>query len=62
MNQKKDDQEEINNSALVVGLYNRDLCILVANFFTINLPTDCTMDMRVYALIPSCNAPISRVH
>jgi len=35
----KDDQEEIDNSTLVVGLYNQHLCIPVANFITINLPT-----------------------
>ena len=34
----KDDQEK-DNSALVVGLYNQDSCIPVANFFTINLPS-----------------------
>ena len=44
-NQRKDDQE-IDNSALVVGLYNQDSCIPVANFFTINLPTGCTEDVR----------------
>ena len=36
-NQKKDDQEIIDNSVLVVGLYNQNSCIPVANFFTINL-------------------------
>jgi len=38
-NQMKDDQERINNSVLVVGLYNQDSCISVVNFFTINLPS-----------------------
>ena len=37
-NQKKGDQERIDNSVLVVGLYNQDSCIPVVNFFTINLP------------------------
>jgi len=46
MNQRKDDQEEIDNSALVVGLYNQDSCILVTNFFTINLLTGSTKDVR----------------
>jgi len=41
-NQGKDSQEGIDNFALVVGLYNHDLCVPVANFFTINLPTCCT--------------------
>ena len=44
--ESKDDQEEIDNSALIVRLYNQDPCIPVANFFTINLPIDCTMDVR----------------
>ena len=43
---KKDDQEEINNFALVVGLYNQNSCISVANFFIINLPAGCTVDVR----------------
>ena len=60
-NQRKKDQEEIDNTALVVGLYNQDSCILVANFISINLPTGCTVDVRAYALIPSYNAPIPRV-
>ena len=34
-----DQKEEIDNSALVVGLYNQDSCISVANFFVINLST-----------------------
>ena len=45
-NQRKDDQERIDNSILVVGLYNWDPCILVANFFTINLPSGRTEDVR----------------
>ena len=38
-NQRKDDQERIDNFVLVVGVYNQDSCIPVANFFTINLPS-----------------------
>jgi len=34
------------NFALSVGLYNHDSSITVANFFTINLRTGCTKDMR----------------
>ena len=45
-NQRKDDQERIDNSVLVVGLYNRDPCIPVVNFFTINLPSGRTEDVR----------------
>jgi len=45
-NQGKDDQEGIDNSILVVGLYNHNLCIPIANFFTINLPTGYTKDVR----------------
>jgi len=45
-NHGKDDQEEIDNFILIVGLYNHDSCIPVANFFTINLPTGCTEDVR----------------
>jgi len=44
-NQRKDDQEK-DNSALVVGLYNQDSNIPVANFFTINLPSGRTEDAR----------------
>ena len=44
-NQRKDDQEKIDNSALVVGLYNQDSYILVAIFFTITLLTGCTVDV-----------------
>ena len=45
-NQGKNYQEEIENSVLIVGLYNRDLYIPVANFFTINLPSGRTEDVR----------------
>jgi len=45
-NQRKDDQEIKDNSALIVGLYNQDSCISVANFFIINLPFRCTEDAR----------------
>ena len=45
-NQRKDDQERIDNSALVVGLYNQDSCIPVANSFTINLPSGRTEEVR----------------
>jgi len=45
-NQEKNDQEGIYNFVLIVGLYNHDSCILFANFFTINLSTDCTEDVR----------------
>ena len=45
-NQNKDDQERIDNSVLVVGLYNRDPCIPVANFFTINLLSGRTEDAK----------------
>jgi len=44
-NQRKDDKEEIDNSVLVVGLYNQDPCIPVANFFTVNLPSRCIEDV-----------------
>ena len=40
------DQKEIDNSVLVVGLYNQDSCIPVANFITINLPSGRTEDVR----------------
>ena len=39
-------KKEKDNSALVVGLYNQDSCIPVTNFFTNNLPTGCTKDVR----------------
>ena len=45
-NQKKDDQERKDNSALIVGLYKQDSCIPVANLFTINLSSGCTEDVR----------------
>ena len=45
-NQRKDDQERIGNPVLVVRLYNQDSCIPVANFFTINLTTGRTEDVR----------------
>jgi len=44
--QGKDDQEEIDNFVLIVGLYNHDSYIPVTNFFTINLPTDYTEDVK----------------
>ena len=47
MNQRKDDQVEIDNSTLVVGLYNQDSCIPVANFITINFLSGSTEDVRV---------------
>ena len=45
-NQRKDDRERKDNSALVVALYNQDPCISVANFFTINLSSGRTEDVR----------------
>jgi len=45
-NQRKDEQDRIDNSVLVVGLYNQDSCIPVANFFTINLLSGRTEDAR----------------
>ena len=45
-NQRKDGQERIDNFVLVVGLYDWDSCISVTNFFTINLPTGYTEDVR----------------
>ena len=42
----KDDQERIDNYVLVVGLYNRDSCILIVNFFTINLSSGRTENVR----------------
>ena len=44
--QEMDQKEGIDNSALIVGLYNQNSCILVANFITINLSTGCTVDVR----------------
>jgi len=43
----KDNQEGIDNSVLVVGLYNWNSCIPVTNFFTINLLSERTEDDRV---------------
>ena len=43
---EKDDQKEIDNFVLVVRLYNGDQYNLVANFFTINLPSGRTKDVR----------------
>ena len=51
--QGKDYQEKIDNSSLVVGLYNQDSCIPLANFFTINLPTDCTEDVQYHTSFSS---------
>ena len=45
-NQRKDDQDRIDDSVFVVGLYKQDSSIPVANFFTINLPTGCTEKVR----------------
>ena len=45
-NQRKDDQDRIDNSVLVVGVYNQDSCIPVANFFTINLPSGRTEEVE----------------
>ena len=45
-NQRKDDQARKDNSTPVVGLYNQDSCIPVANFFTINLSSGRTEDVR----------------
>ena len=45
-NQRKDDQEEIDNPTLVVELYNQDSCIPAANFFTINFSSGRTEDVR----------------
>ena len=45
-NQRKDDQERIDNSVLVVGMHNQDSSIPVANFFTINLPSGRTEEVR----------------
>jgi len=44
--QEKDYQEKIDNSALVVGLYKQNSCILITNFFIINLMTGCTENVR----------------
>ena len=45
-NQRKNDQEKIDNSVLVVGVYNQDSSIPVANFFTINFLSGRTEDAR----------------
>jgi len=45
-NEGKDDQEVVDNSVLVVGLYSRDPSIPVANFFTINLLSGHTEDVK----------------
>ena len=41
-----DQKEEIDNSKLVVGLYDQDSCIPAANFFTTNLLSGRTEDVR----------------
>ena len=46
--QRKKKQEEIDNSALIVGLCNQYSCIPVTNFITINLPTGCTVNVRAF--------------
>ena len=43
---QKDSPEGIDNFELIVGLYNHDSSTPVVNFFTINLPTGCTEDVR----------------
>ena len=45
-NQGRDDQEETDYSVLVGGLYNRNSNNPIAIFFTINLPSGCTKDVR----------------
>ena len=45
-NKMKNDQERIDNFVLVVGLYNQNSCIPVANFFNINLPSGRTEDVE----------------
>ena len=45
-NQRKDGQERIDNSVLVVGVYNQDSSNPVANSFTINLPSGRTADVE----------------
>ena len=45
-NQRNDDQERTYNFVLVIRLYNQDSCIPVANFFTINLSSGRTEDVR----------------
>ena len=46
MNQRKDDQDRIDNSVLVFGMYNQDSSIPVANLFTIDLPSGRTEEVR----------------
>jgi len=46
MIQEMDQKKEIDNSTLVVGLYNQDSYIPVANFFTINLLSGRTENTR----------------
>ena len=60
-NQRKDYQEGIDHFVLGVRFYNQDSYIPVVNFFTINLPTSASDDVKVWALISSYNAPIARV-
>ena len=43
---RKGYQERIDNSALIVRLYNQDSCMPIANFFTINLSSGRTEDVR----------------
>ena len=45
--QRKDYQERIDNSVVVIRLYNQNSCIPFANFIIINLPSRCTEDVRV---------------
>jgi len=45
-NQRKDDQERIDNFVHVVRLYNQDPYIPNANFFTINLSSGRSEDVR----------------
>jgi len=42
----KDSKEGIDNFVFVVRLYKHDSCVPVANFFTINLQTGCTENVR----------------
>jgi len=45
-NQRKDDKERKDNSALLVGLYNQNSCMPVINFFTINFSSRRIEDAR----------------
>ena len=45
-NQRKNDQERIDNFVLVVGLCNWDPCNPIANFFIINLSSGRTEDVE----------------